>query len=55
MVISLIFGLLFGTLLILILVPVFYDIYAPVLRLLGKLLVPDEEDVEALPVPQTAD
>ena len=45
MAVSIIFGLLFGTLLILILVPVFYDIYAHGLSLMG-IQLGLEEDLE---------
>ena len=46
MAVSIIFGLLSGTLLILILVPVFYSLYGSLLRRFGvPLFVPDEETV----------
>jgi multidrug efflux pump subunit AcrB len=44
MAVSLIFGLLFGTLLILILVPVFYSLYGSVLRRFGMPLYHDQLD-----------
>ena len=44
MAVSLIFGLLFGTLLILILVPVFYSLYGSLLRLMGMPLYHDHTD-----------
>jgi multidrug efflux pump subunit AcrB len=47
MAVSLIFGLLTGTLLILILVPVFYHIYGTLLSLLGMPLYHDDDDGEA--------
>ena len=44
MAVSLIFGLLFGTLLILILVPVFYSLYGSLLRLVGMPLHYDHSE-----------
>ena len=41
---SLIFGLATGTLLILILVPVFYDIYGTILQAFGFSLIPEQHD-----------
>lgn len=43
MAVSLIFGLLFGTLLILILVPVFYDTYARLIRKMGMSVYQEDE------------
>jgi HAE1 family hydrophobic/amphiphilic exporter-1 len=44
MAVSLIYGLLTGTLLILILVPVFYHIYGTILQILGMPLYHDDDD-----------
>jgi hypothetical protein len=46
MAVSLIFGLLFGTLLILVLVPVFYDTYARVLKVCGMSVYQEDEFAE---------
>ena len=42
MAVSLIYGLMVGTLLILILVPVFYNIYGTLLGSIGVPLIPDD-------------
>jgi len=49
MAVSLIFGLLFGTLLILILVPVFYSLYGSVLNRMGIPLVFDHAEEDSAP------
>ena len=51
MAVSLIFGLITGTLLILILVPIFYRKYAWVLEKCGVPLVPDDSELDALDEP----
>jgi hypothetical protein len=49
MAVSLIYGLLVGTLLILILVPVFYNIYGTVLGWMGVPLIPEDHSESEQP------
>ena len=57
MAVSLIFGLITGTLLILILVPIFYYWYGSLLLLFGYPLYPDDSELDAIsnPVGKPAD
>ena len=48
MAISLVFGLATGTLLILILVPIFYYFYGTMLAFFGIPLYPDDSEIEAM-------
>ena len=48
MAISLVFGLITGTLLILILVPIFYYFYGTMLAFFGVPLYPDDSEIEAM-------
>ena len=52
MAISLVFGLITGTLLILILVPIFYYFYGTMLTFFGVPLYPDDSEIEAINLSQ---
>ena len=55
MAVSLVFGLITGTLLILLLVPIFYFFYGTLLSWLGIPLFPDDSEIEAMNVDDAAD